>query len=228
MATGYTNIRYILDRIMQHPLLQDITLEQVVDQTISFMRIVGVPAIFDEKVSVLTLSNYRVALPTDFYQMIQIRTGTVESTAFRYAEDSFHLTENKNDAYELTYKIQGGILYTSIEDGDIEISYMGIAVDNEGYPLIPDNSSFTRALELFIKKYWFTILFDLGKISPAALSNVQTEYAWAVGDCESEFKRLTLDQAESFYNQFKTLIIRDSDHSKGFLYTGSKEIMKLH
>ena len=129
---------------------------------------------------------------------------------------------------DLTYKIQGNIIYTSIEDGDIEISYEAIATDEDGYPLIPDNSSYTRALELYIKKKQFTVLFDLGEISPAVLQNVQQEYAWAVGDCESEFNRLSIDKAESFFNSWRTLIIRDGEHRTGFKNNGSKERLKLY
>jgi hypothetical protein len=42
-------------------------------------------------------------------------------------------------------------------------------LDDEGYPLLPDEPTFLRALELYIKKQWFTILFDMNKISPAVL-----------------------------------------------------------
>ena len=52
--------------------------------------------------------------------------------------------------------------------------------------MIPENSSFERALELYIKKKVFTVLFDLGKISQVVYNNTQQEYAWAVGDCQNE------------------------------------------
>jgi hypothetical protein len=127
----------------------------------------------------------------------------------------------------LTYKIQGNIIYTSLESGELEISYLSISTDEDGYPLLPDNSSFTRALELYIKKQWFTILFDLGKINPAVLHNVQQEYAWAVGDCQTEFNRMSLDQAESFYNSWRTMILRDHQHSSGFIGDGNKQILNI-
>lgn len=54
-------------------------------------------------------------------------------------------------------------------------------LDKDGYPMIPENSAFIKALELYIKKAWFTILFDMGKISQGVLFNTQQEYAWAAG-----------------------------------------------
>ena len=229
MAESYTNIRLILDKIMRHPLMRDISLETAVDYTVDFMKIVGVPSMFMEKTEVVEVKNYRAILPCDYYQMIQIRK--INGPAFRYSSDSFHMSEckdnNKRDLADLTYKIQGNLIYTSIEEGKIELSYEAIATDSEGYPLLPDNSSFTRALELYIKKQWFTILFDLGKINPNVLQNVQQEYAWAVGDCQTEFNRLSIDKAESFYNSWRTLLLRDTEHRTGFRNNGTKERLKL-
>lgn len=229
MAESYTNIRLILDKIMRHPLMRDISLETAVDYTVDFMKIVGVPSMFMEKTEVVEVKNYRAKLPCDYYQMIQVRK--INGPAFRYSSDSFHISEckdnNKRDLADLTYKIQGNLIYTSIEEGEIELSYEAIATDSEGYPLLPDNSSFTRALELYIKKQWFTILFDLGKINPNVLQNVQQEYAWAVGDCQTEFNRLSIDKAESFYNSWRTLLLRDTEHRTGFINNGTKERLKL-
>lgn len=229
MAEVYINIRKVLDSLLRHPLMQDLTLESAVDYTVDFLRIVGVPSMFMEKIKVVKVEKYRAVLPCDYYQMIQVRK--LGGPAFRYSSDSFHMSECKNcsnrDSIDLTYKIQGNIIYTSIENGMIELSYEAIATDSEGYPLLPDNSSFTRALELYIKKQWFTILFDLGKINTAVLQNVQQEYAWAVGDCQTEFNRLSIDKAESFYNSWRTLLLRDIEHRTGFRNNGTKEMLKI-
>lgn len=231
MAEQYTNVRIILDKLLRHPLMRDISLETAVDYTVDFMRIVGVPSMFMEKTEVIQIEKYRAMLPCDYYQMIQVRSTKGGQFAFRYSTDTFHMSECKDhcgrEFADLTYKIQGNMIYTSIEKGEIELSYEAIATDSEGYPLLPDNSSFTRALELYIKKQWFTTLFDLGKISPVVLQNVQQEYAWAVGDCQSEFNRLSIDKAESFYNSWRTLILRDTEHRTGFRNNGAKEKLKL-
>ena len=208
--------------------MQDLTLETAVDYCIDFMRLVGVPDMFTEKVAVLDINNYRAALPEDFYQVNQVRT--TEGNYFRYAGDTFHTHKcfDNTANVDLTYKIQGGVIITSIEKGCIEISYQAIAVDEEGYPMIPDNSSFTRAVQAYIKKEWFTILFDEAKISQQAFQQAQQDYAWAVGDCRSEFNRLTIDKAESLFNSWRTLIIRDSEHRRGFKNNGSKEYIRRH
>lgn len=225
MSDKYTNIRIVIDKIMRHPLMQDISFETVVDYTVDFMRIVGTPSIFIEKTEILEISKWRALLPCDLHKIIQVRM-CGNGAAFRYSTDSFHMSDDHSKG-DPTYKLQGNVIYTSIEKGNIEISYTAIATDSDGYPLLPDNSSFTRALELYIKKQWFTILFDLGKINPGVLRNTQQEYAWTVGDCQTEFNRLSIDKAESLCNSWNTLIVRSNSHSNGFRNNGAKEILKV-
>ena len=222
MAEQYINIKVVLDRILRHPLMQDLSLETAVDYTIDFMRIVGMPRMFTEKVVRITIDKYRALLPCDYYQTIQIRIPG--GHALVYSTDSFHMSNKGNSS---TYKIQGNIIYTSIESGELELAYLAISTDADGYPLLPDNSSFTRALELYIKKQWFTILFDLGKITSAVLQNTQQEYAWAVGDCQSEFNRMSIDQMEAFSNSWRTMILRDHQHSSGFIGDGSRQTLNI-
>ena len=222
MAEQYINIKVVLDRILRHPLMQDLSLETAVDYTIDFMRIVGMPRMFTEKVVRIPIDKYRALLPCDYYQTIQVRIPG--GHALVYSTDSFHMSNKGNSS---TYKIQGNIIYTSIESGELELAYLAISTDADGYPLLPDNSSFTRALELYIKKQWFTILFDLGKITSAVLQNTQQEYAWAVGDCQSEFNRMSIDQMEAFSNSWRTMILRDNQHSSGFIGDGSRQTLNI-
>lgn len=191
------------------------------------------PTMYIEKTTELRIENYRAKLPCDFHEMIQVRTnfekcGHYVGGVFRYSTDNFHMSDKTHESPDLTYKVQGTVIYTSIKEGTIEIAYRAIAVDDEGYPLIPDKSSFSRALELYIKKQCFTILFDLGKINQAVLSNTQQEYAWAVGQAQSDLIRPSIDEMQSITNAFNTLLPRVHEHSKGFITDGSKEYFRIH
>ena len=185
----YISLKVIMDNILDHPMLKDVSFERAINYTQSFMRIVGCPRIFEEKVALIDIKDWRGILPCDFNDIIQVRTHSncdqKNYKVFRYATDNFHMSNNKQDSFDLTYKIQGNVIFTSMKEGTIEIAYNAFAVDSEGYPLIPDNSTFIRALELYIKKQCFTVLFDLGKINQAVYQNVCQEYACSgllVGD----------------------------------------------
>lgn len=235
-----TNIRRVADRIMRHPLLRDVPFETILDYTVDFLQIVGVPSLFEEKTALLHVENYRCMLPCDYVSMIQVRTAKevdgIEPNhrshiSYRYSTDSFHMSKEKPDVgrygTDLTYKIQGSVIYTSTKDTDIEIAYNAIATDGEGYPLLPDNPSFLRALEAYVKKQQFTILFDLGKLQPAILQNAQQEYAFYVGQCQTDMIMPSIDQMESLTNLWTALIARANEHSKGFINSGSKEYLTV-
>ena len=216
----YISLRVIMDNILDHPMLRDVSFERAINYTQSFMRIVGCPRIFEERTALVEIENYRGMLPCNYNDIIQVRTygnGNKENYGvFRYSTDNFHMSDNKQSSFDLTYKIQGNVIFTSIKEGTIEIAYNAFTTDSEGYPMIPDNSSFIRALELYIKKQYFTVLFDLGKINQAVYQNACQEYAWAVGQAQSDLVRPTVDQMQSFTNSWNTLIQKTNEHSTGF------------
>lgn len=225
-----------MDKITRHPLMQDIPFETVIDYAVDFIRLVGTPPSFVDKTAIIDIHNYRGELPCDFYEMIQVRLAydekhKVENHAptFRYTTDSFHMSPNKPHVSDLTYKLQGNCIFTApLEEGQIEIAYKAMPIDDEGYPMIPDNSAFSRALEMYIKKQWFTIQYDMGKISQAVMAKTDQDYAWAVGQAQTDLIRPTIDQMESISNMWNTLVPRAQEHKKGFIHTGSKEHIIVH
>lgn len=225
----YISIKVILDNLLDHPMLKDVTLERAINHTVNFMRIVGVPKMFQEKSAIVNIKEYRGMLPCDLYKIIQVRRygcGT-HNEVFRYSNDSFHLSDVKQNSYDLTYKLQNNIIFTSMKEGDIEIMYNAFVVDEDGYPMIPDDAAFINALELYIKKYYFGILFDLGKIQQGVLQNVQQQYAWAVGQATTSLLMPSIDEMESIANSINTLIPRVSEHSRGFINMGVKEKLRV-
>ena len=231
----FISINTIMDRLTRHPLLQDINFETVVDYTVDFIRIVGTPPSFMEKTAIVDIHHYRGELPCDFYEMIQVRLAPKHgrpaelSPVFRYTTDSFHMSPAKPKVSDLTYKLQGSCIFTSpLEEGPIEISYRALPVDEDGYPLLPDNSVYLRALEAYIKKQWFTIQFDLGKLTPQVMQKADQDYAWAVGQAQNDLIRPSIDQMESISALWNTLIDRGQEHRKGFLHLGSREHFRTH
>lgn len=219
-----------MDRLTRHPLLEDIPFEVVVDYTVEFIRIAGVPKVFLEKTATIDINDYRGTLPCDYYDMIQVRKidGDKRMGAYRYSTDSFHMSNTKPSEPGLTYKIQGNCIFTSTKDKQIEIAYRAMPLDEEGYPLIPEGA-YSKALELYVKKQWFNIQFDLGKISDKVLHNTQQEYAWAVGQAQNDLVMPSIDEMEAISNMWnKWLPDTTKDHESGYVHEGTKEHIINH
>ena len=229
---SYINIREALSRVLRHPLLQDVTLEQAVQYTLDFIGIFGMPRLYQDKEEVLHIENFRAKLPCDLISINQIKECKT-GVCLRSMTDNFMPREHydRSAGYkipqELSFKTQGQVLYVSFKTGDVSVSYKAIPVDKDGFPLLIDNPVFLKALEAYIKREAFTILFDMGKIAPAVLQNTQQQYAFLAGQLQSEFTIPSISEMESIKNSWCTLIQRTSEFTTGFKNNGDKEYIKL-
>lgn len=229
---NYINIREALSRVLRHPLLQDVTLEQAVQYTIDFIGIFGMPKLYQDKEEVLHIEDFRAKLPCDLISINQIKECKT-GVCLRSMTDNFMPREqyDRNAGYkipqELSFKTQGQVLYVSFKTGDVSVSYKAIPVDKDGFPLLIDNPVFLKALEAYIKREAFTILFDMGKITPAVLQNTQQQYAWLAGQLQSEFTIPSISEMESIKNSWCTLLQRTNEFSNGFKNNGDQEYIKL-
>lgn len=219
----YTNIRVILDDCMQHALLQDLTLEQVVGYTIKFNGIFNVPQLYTEKSTFVEIKDYRGELPCDLVSIKQVRD-TKDNLALKELDSTFFNPNTRDKAF----KTQNMIIFTTFKEGKVEIVYKAVPVDEEGYPMIMDNEKYKNALELYIKKDRFTKYFDNGRMHQSILQNVQQEYAWAAGQLESELKTPSLSQWENISQAHNKLIQKTGEFRKGFETLSVPELYKRH
>ena len=185
----YTSIKRILDNLTEHPLLRDLTLEQVVKHTIRFIGLHGYPKLYQDKEDVVKIDAFRGTLPCDLIRITQvkdIKTGLclrAMTDTFTHGlevdkfpdppKEPMHNARKHKPWYippawryleEPAFKTQGRIIFTTFPKGAVCIAYKAIPVDDEGFPLLIDNEVYLAALEAYIKKMVFTVKFDTGKI----------------------------------------------------------------
>lgn len=219
----YTNIRVILDDLMQHELLQDLTLEQVVGYVIKFNGIFNMPKMYGDREVCIDIHDYRGALPCDLVSVKQVMDNS-DRVCIPAISGSFF---NPN-SMERGFKTQGRVIFTTFKEGSITVAYKAIPVDEEGYPMILDNERYKNALELYIKKDRFGRYFDMGKISLNVLQNAQAEYGWAAGQLSAELKLPSINEWENISNAHNQLLQKTGEFKKGFETTGITEPYKIH
>lgn len=99
----YTSIKRVLDNLMDHPLLRDITLEQVVRYTIRFIGLHGYPKLYHDKIVDVKIEDFRGLLPCDLISIIQVKdldTGN----CLRAMTDNFPMGEVEEGS---KFKVQG-------------------------------------------------------------------------------------------------------------------------
>lgn len=241
MAAKYVSFRIVIDKILRDPLFNGLNYEAAVDYCIDFLHIVGVPYSFEEKMAELDIADYRCQLPIDFIGVIEV---TIDKVPARTATDTIakfyddlktrdnYTYDYERDRYsrsaDYTFKIEGDVVYTSVKKGKLLLIYNAIPTTPEGEVAIPDDPTFMRALKAYIEKEHIRILWRHQKVSDKVYDDAQQEYAFAVGACETNARRLELPDMEAFCNMYKTLLVRDNEYQNRFRNLGAKEILKRH
>ena len=239
----YISINRILDELLRHPMLNNLTLEQVVSYTLTFIGANGHPKMYQDKIEDIDIHEFRGLLPCDLISIIQVKD-LASGTCLRSMTDNFtpgmrpespHHPHHKHPPYlpplahrhgELTFKTQGRVLYTSFQEGKVQLAYKSIPVDEDGFPMIIDNPIYLDALRAFVKQEVFTIKFDMGEIPSAVLQNAQQEYCWRAAQLNREFKLPSVSEMESLARAFNTMIAMPRHFDDGFKHLGDREYLK--
>lgn len=246
----YTNIRRVLDDLLDHPLLRDLTLEQVIRYTIRFISLYGFPQLYQDKIATVEIKDYRGLLPCDLISIIQVkdintgiclrsmtdtftsglRSNSIPRQPYDYLNNiqGEYIPPAKECLEEGSFKTQGRIIYTSFPQGEVEIAYKSIPVDDDGFPLIIDNETYLNALEAYIKMKVFTVKFDMGDITAGVISNAQTDYAWAAHLLQSEMTMPSVSEMESLTRFLNTMIKPVSSFDQGFKDLGNREYRRRY
>lgn len=264
----YTSIKRVLDNLLDHPLLKDVTLEQAVRYTVRFIQLHGYPKLFKDKIEDVEIEDFKGPLPCDLISIIQVKD-LATGICLRHMTDTFtpglvpknnnypHLPHtsydyNHGDPYdyeslkegrppkewyipnariyrhEPSFKTQGRCIYTSFPKGIVGISYKSMPVDEEGFPLLIDNEVYLAALEAYIKKQVFTVLFDTGKLSAGILQNAKQEYAFLAGQLQNEMVMPSVSEMESISRMMNTMIPNMTSFDHGFRNLGNREYLIKH
>lgn len=95
------------------------------------------------------VKDYKSKLPCGFQQMISVYNDkgrlrmTGNNTLSKYDDIKESYTHD-------TYLINLNYIHTTIEEGELTIDYLEIPSDEEGYPLIPDDSMYKECLYYYV------------------------------------------------------------------------------
>lgn len=247
----YTSVKRVLDNLLDHPLLRDVTLEQAIRYAIRFISLHGYPQLYEDKITTVDIKDFKGLLPCDLITVNQVKDFDTQE-CMRSMTDTFtpgvhkksieekpskdllnnmqgeYIPPRKKHIEECTYKTQGRIIYTSFPEGRIEISYKSIPVDDDGYPLLIDNETYLNALEAYIKMKVFTVKYDTGKIQAGVLSNAQSDYAWASHELQTEMTTPSISEMESITRMLTTMIKPVTSFDNRFKHVGDREYRRKY
>lgn len=249
MKTNFVSLKTIMDRLLRKEYLKSITYEEVIDLTVDFLELVGVPDIFEEVLYSGSFNNFKVDLPCELTEEIVVFVnGHPAYAASNMKHDHLDkIGHNYNRGYEndfkvrnkrgrplpmrvgsYTYKIKENTLYLNIPSGRVSLIGSKVKVDENGEVMIPDDRLFLLALEYYVIYKKQEDRYFVGQVPKQMLDTAEQEYMWNVGKLEASHKMMNYAEAATVFNTLHTLRNKPFDYSNSFSTLPSGEVLKIH
>ena len=180
----------------------------------------------------IEITDNRGELPCDMYSLIQgFRLQNNNWLPMRVSTDTTHVSyhcTNSSDYHrmdtDLTYKLNNNYIFTSFKTGEVVLVYLANPTDENGYPMIPDNIKYIRACVAYVaNKILFKKQVQGKSVNPRVATQIEQDVSWYISAADSSSRTPTMDEMESWKNNFIKLIPNINSHAGAFKSDGMME-----
>jgi len=245
MYNGKTiSLKHILWKVLNHPLAAELSYDQAAEFAVEAIDLIGAPLGYIDKVSepLVQINKYKGAMPLDYVQIRGARRIQNLDNFNRHAIPLTHTTNlyNKSEKcseqsiddcetiQEFTFKVENGVMFTSFEEGQVEVAYKALPVDDDGYPLIADNPKYKLAIEYYILCRYIEPLYDIGKITDKAYNRICQNKDWYIAGAQSSMQLASIPHLESTMNAINRLIVNDQAYKNFYKFFGQQERIRKY
>ena len=128
-----------------------------------------------------------------------------------------------NYSRDLQYIIKPGFINTITKNGYLKLSYSAVAVDEEGYPMIPDLVSYTEAI------YWYITMklkypeYLNGKMNREIYYDIKRSWNFYSKQAYAESLLPNNDEMESFKNNWLKIVPEITEHDNFYSTAGERQ-----
>jgi hypothetical protein len=128
-----------------------------------------------------------------------------------------------------TYKINDNYIITNFDNKDCKIlvAYKAFPVDDNGYPMIPDDVAYKMAVQWYIIEKLDYKMLRRSKIEKHVHDYSVQQCSWYMGKANEHGHQPSIDQLESWKNQTLQLLPKINRHSSFFERLGELSQMPL-
>jgi hypothetical protein len=195
------------------------------------LNMIGSYPQLQEVSTVLTVANHRVELPCDFAYLKDL---THKDRPMYWSAKSAANNYNCPDCNDIptcctdyNFYIQDGYINTSVESGDLCMVYLGIPVDEEGYPLVPDEVYFDKALKAYVTHMLDRIQFRKGLLPEVVFRLSEKDWYFYVNSARGAAYMPNAAQMERIKNVWVRLIPKPNEYATGFRNLETRERRNL-
>lgn len=142
--------------------------------------------------------------------------------AFTISKDS--IIQTTLSVVGASYTLNDNYIFTSFKDTyKVLLAYDAFPIDKDGFPLIPDNIKFKKAVQAYIVMKADYILWRQNDLDERIYNHSEREWLWYVGAAHTAGVMPSVDQLESIKDMAVRLIPRINQHRYGFKFMNIQE-----
>ena len=223
------SIQHIVEKVFRNTgLVEGVDLHDVIEWAGEAIELIGAPQSLVEKVECINIVNGRGDLPCDLHLVMQFRYKTDEGySSMGYSSDNFHkhcsTSKDATNKCSNTYTLSDDCVFTNFDTGTVEVAYRALPTDKNGWPTIPDDIKFVKAVEFYIREKIDYLLWRTGKLPQGVYEKTVQDQLWYLGAAQTRGAMPSVDELKNIKNNFLRLIPKINQEEDFFGSLGIQE-----
>lgn len=231
MITGYKSIKSIMAGLYRDlGYNTEINFSDIVEWVGESLSMIGAYSQYVEKQECVEICNYQADLPCDFYKLVDcnyngkpIRWAT-NTLISLYGCDGCEVPTCCTDE---SFYISESHIRTSFQEGKLCLLYLAIVTDEDGYPMIPDDVYFDKALKAYCTYMLDRIEFRKGRLPEVAYRDSEKDWLYYCSSARGSANLPNTQQLERMKNLWTRLIPQQNEFNNQFRNLGQQEKRRL-
>lgn len=239
----YVSFLKVVEDAYRDSGIDNIDFESAIAWTLDMIRDLGIGAAYIEKNTngmngmpiAIEVNNHIAIMPSDLVRLKSIRmvdissdNEVVSTQEMVETNEHFYLAgvDNDIDTDNPRYKLDDSKIYTSFSDGYIQLTYLGYPIDESGFPMIPDDSKFMKALRFYIiyKLDWKRWRMNPSPQNASIKNDSEQQYLFYVAAAKTKYHTPSIDKLEAIKNMWLRNIPSINEHANGFSTVHNREM----
>ena len=218
----YISIQEVISKIYR-----DLNIEQedrwvdMVEWCAEALGKIGAHSQYIEMAESLPVENYRATLPCGLYKITQIELNGIALTASTGSFDGTNNFSGMKSRNNFSYTVNDAFINTNFEQGEIAIAYIGVKLDADGFPMIPDDEGYKEAMLKYVVMKLKYPDYLAGKFP--LYREVEVDWHRYCAQARGNATMPTLDDMESIKNQWVQLLPQMNRHRRFFNNLNDRE-----
>ncbi len=228
MINGFVDAKFILAKLYRDlQLNNEIPESDVWEWIAEALGLIGAFSQYTPIHNCLKLVSGKAKLPCGFAKLVDINYKglpvywATESNAHSYSAKDCQIHSCPSGNCQYTFYVNNDYLISNInnhenEEASICIVYLGIPVNDEGIPMIPDSVDYFKAIAAYITYMLTYADWRRAKCTDKVFEYSEREWLWYCGAAKGAANMPNVQQLEILKNVIKRLFPITNDYKRNF------------